>query len=239
MSNTPSSLTDIWIRFTNRCRAGEQVFSQELVKEASMLYPCRNGTFKRHAPTLIEATLLYYNIEPSIFLALPHILQSEFLSCIDSELQVYSNLVNFISWEHRRDATHIEYTEFMQFLSNKGYGIPAHFSAIQELIETDENESSNFRQPRLNQMRKEYMRYLAQAYWNKEKSDLAAGINRKKTHPALLAKQPFMRKAVKIFNDASGLAPRADKDDPEEWVDPDWFSDLCPWSKPGPKSRSA
>lgn len=94
--------------------------------------PCPQSLFKHTTWNLFEAFLAYKNIDPNIFEeAIPtsnyQSLMRDIVLLLDKEERLYQNIQNHFSGDDG-STKQITQKEFLQFLIQKNYSIPVHFS---------------------------------------------------------------------------------------------------------------
>lgn len=109
---------------------------RQLLKMLQEKAPCAPAAFKRTTWSLDEAVLIYHNIDPSIFDEFIHS-SSSFVLCryivllLDKEERIFENFQNYL---HAKTNGHIPQqvclSVFVQFLTEKKYTIPKHFSIL-------------------------------------------------------------------------------------------------------------
>lgn len=210
----------------------------EKMKEDGYLR-CKSTWFNRQDWALIEAVLIYHDWEPSMFENIYPEDLSEFIKFIDQEHDILGLLSNHVPSEFFRNPKHLKIDNIIKLFRQKNIEIPEHFPANlslqdSEMCSDEDGEATQTpKRMRKDSRRREMMRHAALLWWAKEKTN---GVPYTKSID--LAKSKEFKQLVQIINSIGGLAPVKGEEYTESGVDPEWFSDLYPDVKPGPKAKS-
>jgi hypothetical protein len=238
-----------WSGFCRRFRSKTADF-KTLLKELGDNFPCSKKWFKRETWEMDNAILIYNNIEIEELGHQGTISQSEIIEAIkfSDDDDLHGNLFNYLNPHHSPfdfdHITTISVSDFLEFLKNKCFKIPAHFP--KELFDSNRHQDEQTTQTtKQGEIDGKNLKRLVKSFDLKKMTVNELGILQARILAAALWKNDETLSQIDIidsdefievmqhFYGFTGLSNAEEKEMKQEWI-----SDLDPReNKPGRKKK--
>lgn len=220
-----------------------ELFIQELQK----LFPFDPRSFRKDTWQREETVLSYYGLDAkAIFSNFDKFAYGNLLTTIDQE-KILDLLANCSKHKVINFAQQVVLKELITFLKEKRVPVPEHLldlEILQTMIESEQVKHTSSQQTKTpkktkKSLRIEIMRAAATLFWDSEIEGMEslASKTKKLTNSSELSKKREMIQLVNLVNKIGNIKPIEDKAHSSSGIDPEWFSDLFPGEKPGPKKK--